>query len=89
MKRVVITGSVAAIGEPHDPPYTYSKLDWNDSAVRQVETLGREALSMHKYYASKTLAERAAYKWMEENKPAFDISHILPYWVFGPVFSEV
>ncbi|EJD46163.1 NAD(P)-binding protein [Auricularia subglabra TFB-10046 SS5] len=87
VKRVVVTGSIAAVVKPHHPPYSYSAKDWNDHAVKLVEELGGQAPSWNKYAASKVLAERAAYKWAEENKPTFDISHILPSWVFGPVSS--
>lgn len=89
MKRVVITGSVRAIQEPHDAPYTFSARDWNDHAVREVERLGGAASADLKYAASKTLAERAANAWVETNKPSFDVVHILPTWVLGPILQSV
>ncbi|EJD46164.1 NAD(P)-binding protein, partial [Auricularia subglabra TFB-10046 SS5] len=88
VKRVVVTGSIASVLEPHDRPYTYSSRDWNESAVREVEELGNDAPSGNKYFASKVLAERAAYAWVDENKPSFDIIHILPSWIYGPVISQ-
>ena len=36
--------------------------DWNDEAVRAVETDGRDAPSNFKYFASKVLAERGTNK---------------------------
>ncbi|EJD46142.1 NAD(P)-binding protein [Auricularia subglabra TFB-10046 SS5] len=87
VKRVVITGSVRAILHPQDAPYTFSSRDWNDYAVQQVERLGAGASSDDKYAASKTLAERAANEWVAQNKPAFDVAHILPTWVFGPILQ--
>lgn len=89
VKRVVITGSIAAVVEPHEPPYSYSDKDWNESALKLVAELGGQAPPWMKYAASKVLAERAAYSWVEENRPGFDICHILPSWVFGPVLTSV
>jgi nucleoside-diphosphate-sugar epimerase len=36
-----------------------------------------------KYVASKVLAERAAWSWVEKNKPTFDLVTVLPPWVWG------
>lgn len=36
------------------------------------------------YRASKTLAERAAWSFMEEEKPGFSLATICPPYVFGP-----
>ncbi|EJD46030.1 NAD(P)-binding protein [Auricularia subglabra TFB-10046 SS5] len=89
VKRVVVTGSIAALSEPHEPPYTYSTSDWNDQSVRIVAELGGQAPPGKKYCASKVLAERAASAWVEDNKPNFDLCHVLPAFVFGPVLSPV
>lgn len=89
VKRIVITGSIAAIIEPHELPYTYSSKDWNDHSVRSVHELGGNAPQWDKYLASKVLAERAAYRWVDDNKPSFDLSFILPCWVYGPVIAPV
>ncbi|EJD46031.1 NAD(P)-binding protein [Auricularia subglabra TFB-10046 SS5] len=89
VKRVVVTGSIVALVEPHEPPYIYSAKDWNDHAVGLVAELGGQARPWKKYSASKVLAERAAEAWVEDNKPSFDLGHILPCWVFGPVLTPV
>src|SRR6266536_1826708 len=39
------------------------------------------------YCASKALAEKAAWDWMDEQKPSFTLSTINPPWVFGPSVS--
>ncbi|EJD46141.1 NAD(P)-binding protein [Auricularia subglabra TFB-10046 SS5] len=88
VKRVLITGSVKAVQQPHDAPYTYSSRDWNDDAVAEVARLGREASAESKYAASKTLAERAAKEWVEKTKPAFDVTYVLPTWVLGPILQQ-
>lgn len=46
---------------------------------------------MHKYHASKTLAEQAAWKFAEENKDSvkFDLVMLNPPFVYGPFLHEV
>ncbi len=53
--------------------------DWNTYSPTYVEQKGKNA-GIHKYRASKVLAERAAWKFMEDNKDMvkFDLTTILP-----------
>ena len=46
---------------------------------------GKQALGMVKYVASKTLAEKALWKFMDENKDrvSFDTAFVMPTWVYG------
>lgn len=39
-----------------------------------------DAMPFTVYVASKTEAERAAWKWVENNKPAFEFNAVLPYY---------
>ncbi|EJD47809.1 NAD(P)-binding protein [Auricularia subglabra TFB-10046 SS5] len=89
--RIVITSSNATMLEPHDGHYEYTNKDWCMHAVSQVNAKGRGASGVDKYIASKVLAERGALKWMDENKynVRFDITHILPSWVYGPPIHDV
>lgn len=91
MKRVVITSSVAAIISPRTPPYTFTESDWNDASPKAVEEKGRKAPNGDKYSASKTLAEKAAWKFVEENEGGlgFDLSVINPPYIFGPLIHEM
>lgn len=50
--------------------HTFTEEDWNQVSIDEVEKKGTEAWRMHWYRASKTLAERAAWKFVEENKPS-------------------
>ena len=56
-----------------------------------MESKGKDAPSMVKYRASKTLAERAAWAWYEEHKTevGWDLVTINPTMVYGPVLHEV
>lgn len=65
MKRVVITSSAVAINPftpptPEQPTKQLDESNWNDNSVQQVEKNGKAAWPLHKYAASKTLAERGS-----------------------------
>lgn len=57
--------------ENKDPgTVTFTEADWNQQSIDAVEKEGVEAWRMHWYRASKTLAERAAWSYMKEQKPS-------------------
>jgi dihydroflavonol-4-reductase len=77
VKRVVLTSSFAAIGygrRPTDQPF--SETIWTDpnSGVRA-------------YVKSKTLAEHAAWDFIEQEGDGLDLSVVNPVGVFGPVLG--
>lgn len=83
VKSVVITSSFAAIINPDKgnwPEHTYTEADWNpithEEAVKSPVT---------GYRGSKTFAEKAAWEFVEKEKPNFTLSTICPPLVFGPV----
>ncbi|KAI0759550.1 D-lactaldehyde dehydrogenase [Trametes elegans] len=90
IKRVVITSSVVAVSSRDDPPRVYTEDDWNSSAVKTVEERGEHADILTKYDASKTLAEQAVWKFVEDHKSEirFEVTTVLPAFVFGPVADE-
>jgi nucleoside-diphosphate-sugar epimerase len=79
VKRVVITSSFAAIVSTDGHPDVYSESLWNQ--VTYEEGIEDRAKT---YRASKTLAERAAWSFMEEEKPGFSLATLCPPYVFGP-----
>ncbi|KAH6999838.1 hypothetical protein EDB80DRAFT_754347 [Ilyonectria destructans] len=82
VKRVVITSSFASIvDEAHftDPAKTFTEADWNPV---QLEDINRSPAVA--YRASKKLAELAAWDFVNETKPSFDLVTICPPMVFGP-----
>lgn len=91
VKRVVITASCASVLTQDTVPRTFSEKDWNDKSVKEVEEKGSAAAPHEMYRASKTLAERAAWKFVEINKGKlnFDVVVLNPPFVFGPVMHEV
>jgi len=83
VKRVVITSSFASIVNPFKgnwPEHTYSEEDWNPlNAEQAVEN------PANGYRASKTFAERAAWDFLEKEKPNFTLATICPPLVLGPI----
>ncbi|GLA02370.1 putative PKS/NRPS-like protein biosynthetic cluster [Aspergillus niger] len=78
VKRVVLTSSSATIVTPPNHPEVYDEtsygsVTWEEAMVPQVT-----------YRASKIFAERAAFDFIEKDKPNFDLVTINPPLVFGP-----
>ncbi|KAL6706537.1 Glycine-rich RNA-binding protein 2, mitochondrial [Coniothyrium glycines] len=83
VKHVVITSSFAAIvngSKGFWPEHTYSEEDWN--GITFEEAKGNPMLG---YRVSKTFAEKAAWEFLEKEKPNFTIATINPPMVFGPI----
>lgn len=83
VKRVVITSSFAAIVDPGKgswPDHTYSEKDWNP--MTEADALSSP---QNGYRASKLFAERAAWEFVEKEKPNFSIATMCPPLVLGPI----
>ncbi|KAH7320977.1 hypothetical protein B0I35DRAFT_407994 [Stachybotrys elegans] len=83
VKRVVITSSFASIvDEAHvdNPEHTFTEKSWNPVTLDDIHRSPGTA-----YRVSKKLAEKAAWDFVAEEKPAFDLVTICPPMVFGPV----
>ncbi|ORY92562.1 NAD-P-binding protein [Leucosporidium creatinivorum] len=84
VSAIVITSSFAAVQDYTQglrPGYTYSEKDWCPLSYEEAMTSEDKALV---YIASKKLAEEAAWRFMETEKPAFTLStSILPALVLG------
>jgi dihydroflavonol-4-reductase len=72
--RVVLTSSMAAVTDEPDSTRVLTEDDWNT----------RSSLDRNPYYYSKTLAERAAWDFMRQRQPLFDLIAINPFLVIGP-----
>jgi nucleoside-diphosphate-sugar epimerase len=81
LKGVVIISSIAAISGPQEVPYTYTEKDWNTFSEGEVARLGKDAPGPQIYLASKTAAERAFWKFREDNKPTFTQTAVNPVYV--------
>lgn len=73
VKRVVLTSSFAAMMRPPEQG-VFTEADWNTSA----------SLDRSPYAYSKTMAERAAWDFVENKVPGFDLVVINPPGITGP-----
>ena len=74
IKRVVLTSSAFAITDVGDSEIIFTEKDWNEKST----------LSRDPYPLSKSLAEKAAWKFIEFEKTNFDLITINPSAVIGP-----
>lgn len=74
VRRVILTSSFAAITDEPDAAHVLTEKDWNE----------KSSLSRNPYYFSKVLAEKAAWAFVHEQRPAFDLVAINPFMVIGP-----
>jgi nucleoside-diphosphate-sugar epimerase len=72
-----------------DLSFSSPNSDWNTFSPKEVEDKGKDVDPSQAYRASKTLAERAAWKFIEEEKPSFDITTVNPPLIFGPIIHDV
>lgn len=79
VKRVVLTSSFAAIGYGQAPRRTpFDETSWTDPNGADVMP----------YVKSKTLAERAAWDFIDKEGGALELAVVNPVGVFGPVLSS-
>ncbi len=79
VQRVVLTSSFAAIGYGHAPQAApFDETWWTNLEGRQLTA----------YVKSKTLAERAAWQFMQREGGALELTTVNPVAVFGPVWDE-
>jgi len=78
VRRVVLTSSFAAVGwGRHEPGHVYTESDWTDPELPGVPP----------YERSKTLAEQAAWKFVETEGDGVELSVVNPFGVLGPVLD--
>lgn len=78
VKRVVLTSSMAAVTDEPRSEHIYTEDDWNE----------KSSLERNPYYYSKTMAERAAWDFIKEQSPSFDLVVINPFLVIGPAKTK-
>ena len=80
VERVLLTSSFAAIGYGHDRKRTapFTEDDWTDTNSPDTPA----------YQKSKTLAERAAWDFMEREGRSMELVSINPVGIFGPTLGR-
>jgi dihydroflavonol-4-reductase len=74
VNRVILTSSMAAVTDEPESDRVLTENDWNT----------RSSLERNPYYYSKTLAERAAWDFVQQRRPWFDLVSINPFLIVGP-----
>lgn len=88
VKSLVVTSSSSAALIPTPNNHTLVTKDtWNDASVASTHT-NPSPSAYDVYAASKTEAERALWGAVQELKPSFQVSTILPGTNFGSRFKE-
>lgn len=77
LERVVVTSSVAAVTDEPRDDHVFTEEDWNEQS----------SLTRNPYYYSKTLAERAAWEFLEQEQPGFSLVVVNPFVVLGPALN--
>jgi nucleoside-diphosphate-sugar epimerase len=83
--RIIITSSFASIVDGSlglRPGYLYTEKDWSPLTYEQGVAAKDDPLTV--YRASKVCAERAAWEFIQKEKPSFTIATICEPMVFGP-----
>lgn len=87
VRRVVVTSSFAAILDDKlvaDPSTVFSEESWNPVEIEDIKGDNRVG-----YLASKKLAEKAAWDFVRDEKPNFDLVTVCPPMVYGPVVHHL
>ena len=85
IRRIVITSSFAAVFDGDKglrPGYTYTEKDWSPLTYEEAAATNDNPAKV--YRASKTLAERAVWNFVEKQQPTFTIATLCEPMVFGP-----
>lgn len=90
VRRVVITSSFGAVLDldaEAAPYFTYTADHWNPLSYEEAADPKTSAVVA--YRGSKKFAERAAWDFVRENRPSFDLVTLCPPMTFGPVAHPV
>ncbi|MEO0626914.1 MAG: NAD-dependent epimerase/dehydratase family protein, partial [Bacteroidota bacterium] len=82
VKRVVLTSSTGAIGYGKNGNLrksTFTERDWTNTDDKRDTTA---------YFRSKTIAERAAWEFIDSNQSGMELSVVCPGAILGPVMYK-
>ncbi|MEO0339673.1 MAG: aldehyde reductase [Bacteroidota bacterium] len=81
VKRVVLTSSSGAIvyGKSGNKSKTYTEEDWTDFNNKKDST---------PYFRSKTIAEKAAWDFIEQDQSGMELASVCPGAILGPVLEK-
>lgn len=82
VKRVVMVSSLAAViygKSKKDRNNVFNEADWTDETNKQDTA---------PYLRSKTIAEKAAWEYLEQNNTGLELTTVLPGAILGPVLEK-
>ncbi|KAF5541666.1 NAD dependent epimerase dehydratase [Fusarium phyllophilum] len=88
-QRVVQISSFSAMIDKSNgsrPGYVYTEADWNPVTYEEA-VAEKDPIAL--YLASKALAEKAVWQWVDEHKPRFDVVSLCPSMIFGPQIDGI
>lgn len=92
IKRVVLTSSAfaATLPQPGGAGIVVTEETWNEPAIKAAwdPNTPAEFKPGVVYSASKAEGERAAWKWVHENKPGYEFNAILPNFNVSVLFVQ-
>lgn len=90
VKRIILTSSFAAVVDiTRKAPrrWEYTAKDWNPQTYQ--ESIDKSSTPVVAYRGSKKFAELAAWEFVKENEPGFDLVTLCPPMTFGPPVHPV
>ena len=91
VKRFVLTSSSVAVSVPiMEKEFAFDSKTWNDAAIAQAYAPPPhpDSQAYAVYAASKALAEKALWQFVDEEKPGFVANAVLPNFTMGPTLHE-
>jgi nucleoside-diphosphate-sugar epimerase len=84
VQSVILMSSIAAVQSQREGPYVFTEKDWNDQILDLLAQFGKGLPALGIYAASKVAAEKAFWKFRDDQKPAFAMTAVAPVFVSGP-----
>lgn len=90
VKRVVLTSSVVAVFH-YQEGLQHTESHWNERILEVIKEKGDKSAPGELYTASKTLAEKAAWQFMDDNKGRinFDLVAVNPSYILGTPINAI
>ncbi|KAI5195547.1 NAD(P)-binding protein [Aureobasidium subglaciale] len=88
---VLTSSSVAALYPAPGQRINVTSDSWNDYSLEQAyktDEAGRQDRAFHVYSASKVVAERALWDFMQQQKPKFVANAVLPDFISGNIIGR-
>ena len=85
VERIILTSSFAAVVDLNrrfNHEYSYTEKDVNNFAKEDLKDVPMS------YEVAKSLAEKAAWSFMENEKPGFDLVVFNPVMIYGPPLQK-